>query len=379
MFAARDSGKTDCVVVGAGVVGLAVARALARAGREVVVLERRTRFGEETSARNSGVIHAGLYYAQDSLKARHCVAGRVQLYPYCAAHGIPHRRCGKLVVSADAAQQGALEALHQRALDNGVHDTVMLDGRQARRMEPALQATAALWSPSSGIIDAHALMLALLGEAEDAGALLVTRARVEQIVPGGRGFDVSLTEPERTTLRCRMVVNAAGLHAVALAHSIEGIDVATLPRLHLAKGSYFALRGRAPFDRLVYPLPEPGGLGIHLTLDLAGRARFGPDVEWLPDNDADAVDLAVDPARAAAFTPAIRRWWPGLPEHGLMPDTAGLRPKLAGAGSDTDFRIDGRAVHGLPGLVNLFGIESPGLTAALSIADAVAEELRNAG
>jgi L-2-hydroxyglutarate oxidase LhgO len=363
----------DCVVVGAGVVGLAVARALARAGREVYLLEAAGAIGSGTSSRNSEVIHAGLYYEPGSLKARLCVAGREQLYAYAAERGIGHRRCGKLIVATAAAQDSGLEAIRERAAACGVIDLQPMTAAQARAMEPALHCTAALWSPSTGIVDSHALMLALQGEAEDHGALLALRSPVlgGHLRDGGIELDVGGVEPMR--LLARAVVNAAGLHAQALARRIEGLDARHVPPAHWARGHYFALPGRAAFSRLIYPLPEPGGLGIHVTLDLGGQMRFGPDVQWVPTTAPGQEDYGIDPALAARFEASIRRYWPGLPAGMLQPAYAGLRPKVSGPGEPAaDFVIDGPDTHGVPGLVNLFGIESPGLTASLAIGEHVA-------
>lgn len=372
--------QVDTVIVGAGVVGLAAARALARAGREVLLLEALDAFGQGTSARSSEVIHAGLYHAPGSLKARLCVAGREALYAYAAERGIGHRRCGKLVVATESAQAGALEAMRARAAACGVEGLELLDARAAQALEPALHCAAALWSPVTGIVDSHALMLALLGEAEDHGALLALRSPVERVrVIAGGGFEVEVGGAEPMRIGARALVNAAGLHACALARAIDGLDPRHVPAPHWARGHYFACSARAPFSRLIYPLPEPGGLGIHLTLDLGGQARFGPDVQWLPVAPRGAEDYAVDPALAGAFERSVRRYWPALPAGTLQPAYAGIRPKIAGPGEPAaDFRIDGPARHGLPGLVNLLGIESPGLTAALAIGEHVAALLREA-
>ena len=372
--------QVDTVIVGAGVVGLAAARALARAGREVLLLEALDAFGQGTSARSSEVIHAGLYHAPGSLKARLCVAGREALYAYAAARGIGHRRCGKLVVATEAGQAGALEAIRARGTDCGVEGLELLDARAAQALEPALRCVAALGSPATGIVDSHALMLALLGEAEDHGALLALRSPVERVrVIAGGGFEVVVGGAEPTRIGARALVNAAGLHACALARAIDGLDPRHVPAPHWARGHYFACSGRAPFSRLIYPLPEPGGLGIHLTLDLGGQARFGPDVQWLPVAPRGAEDYAVDPALAGAFERSVRRYWPALPAGALQPAYAGIRPKVAGPGEPAaDFRIDGPARHGVTGLVNLFGIESPGLTASLAIGEHVAALLREA-
>jgi L-2-hydroxyglutarate oxidase LhgO len=365
--------ETDCVVIGAGVVGLAVARALAGQGRETVVLESERTIGSGVSARNSEVIHAGIYYPKDSLKARLCVAGRTLLYDYCAGRGIGHRRCGKLIVAATRPQVAELEAIAKAAEDNGVTDLVRLDRAEVARMEPELSVEAALLSPSTGIIDSHGYMLSLLGDAEAAAAVLALGAGVSRVVLEDRRALIWTDGEREPALAARLVVNAAGLSAIAVARRIEGFPAPHIPRGWCAKGNYFTLSGRSPFGRLVYPAPEPGGLGIHLTLDLVGRARFGPDVEWLAVDDPALLDYAVDPGRADRFYQAIRAWWPRLRDGDLTPDYAGIRPKLSGPGAPAaDFRIDGAAVHGVPAIINLFGIESPGLTASLAIGDFVA-------
>lgn len=363
--------EIDCVVVGAGVVGLAVARALAMAGREVVLVEAADAIGTGTSSRNSEVVHAGLYYPAGSLKAQLCVEGRERLYAYCASRGVAHRRCGKLIVATDASQHAALDALLAAAHRNGVTDVQALDAADARRREPALACSAALWSPSTGIVDSHGLMLALQGEAEDRGAMLALKSPVERGEVGAGGVVLQVGGEQPMRVRARRVVNSAGLHAPALAARLDGLDAQFVPPARYCKGSYFALAGRAPFSHLVYPMHDHAGLGVHLTLDLAGQARFGPDTEWV-----DAIDYRVEPRRADAFYAAIRRYWPALPDGALAPAYAGIRPKIVGPGEPAaDFVIQGPAVHGVPGLVNLFGIESPGLTASLAIADAVLREL----
>ena len=367
----RDVFDTDCVVVGAGVVGLAVARALALAGRDVVVLEAAAREGSATSSRNSEVIHAGIYYRAGSLKARLCVDGRERLYAYCRERGVPHRRTGKLIVATDAGQRDELAGIAARAAANGVDDLETLDARAVRALEPALRVAGALHSPSTGILDSHAFMSALLGEAEDRGAMLARHTAVERIgvEPDGRLRVVGRASDGSgtTELLARAVVNAAGLEACAVAARVDGLDPAHVPTPRYARGCYFALNGRTPFSRLIYPVPEPGGLGVHLTLDLEGRARFGPDVEWI-----EHVDYAVDPARAARFERGVRAWWPELPVNALTPDYAGVRPKVERDGAVIDdFLIEGPDTHGVDGLVNLFGIESPGLTASLAIAERV--------
>ena len=370
----------DCVVIGAGVVGLAAARQLALAGQRPLIIERHRAIGMETSSRNSEVIHAGLYYAPGSLKAQLCLRGRELLYAWCRQRGIGHRRCGKLIVATHEVQRAELAALAQRARDNGVDDLRPLERAEAQALEPALHCVAALLSPSTGIIDSHAFLLSLLGEAESHGATLATSSAVTSLRIVGDGIEICVNGDTAPLLRARRVVNAAGLHAPALVRSMDGFPPDQVPAVHFAKGSYFSLDGRAPFSHLIYPLPPPGGLGVHLSLDLAGQARFGPDVEWLePGRPIDPISgsgsvYAVDPARAAAFYPAIRDWWPGLRQGQLTPGYAGIRPKLSGPGEPAaDFRIDGPQTHGVSGLVNLFGIESPGLTAALAIAEWVGE------
>ncbi len=363
--------SVDCVVIGAGVVGLAVARALARRGREILVLEAADAIGTGTSSRNSEVIHAGIYYPPGSAKASLCVSGKRLLYAYCAAHGIEHCNYGKLIIAADTDQIEALENIAARARSNGVDDLRWLTGEEATAMEPAVRCVAALLSPSTGIIDSHGFMLALQADLEDAGGMVALRAPVRGGHCGGDGIHLQVGSDPPLELTARVVVNSAGLQAEALARRIEGLPEESIPSLAYAKGNYFVLRGRAPFRHLVYPVPEPGGLGVHLTLDLAGRARFGPDVEWV-----ERLDYAVDPGRAAQFYRAIRRYWPGLPDGTLHPGYAGIRPKLAGAhGGPADFLIQGPRAHGVRGLINLYGIESPGLTAALAIAEQVAESV----
>ena len=358
--------KVECVVIGAGVVGLAVARALALAGREVVILEAEDAIGTHTSSRNSEVIHAGIYYPKGSLKARACVEGRTRLYEYCETHGVPFRRCGKLIVATSVSQEKELLSIKERAHQNGVTDVVEIPAAEAMRLEPALQCVAALHSPSTGIIDSHALMLAFLGDAEAAGAMLALKSRLERIVLSSRGFELQI---EDTRIAATTVVNSAGLRAPSVARLMEGFPAAKIPPEFYAKGNYYSLAGRPPFSRLVYPVPEPGGLGVHVTLDLAGQARFGPDVEWV-----ESIDYAVDPRRSERFYAAIRRYWPTLPDGALAPGYAGIRPKISGPDEPAaDFVIQGPAEHGVPGLVNLFGIESPGLTASLALADDVAK------
>ena len=363
--------EIDCVVVGAGVVGLAAARALALAGREVLVLDAAEGIGTETSSRNSEVIHAGIYYPAGSLMARACVAGRHRLYDYCRERGIPHANCGKLIVATDEAEAGRLASIQARAAANGVPDLAILSRDDALAMEPALACTAALHSPSTGIIDSHAYMLSLQGDAEAAGAVFVFHAPVT----GGRateaGIEIEVGGAEPMALRCRTLVNSAGLHAPKLARAIIGMPSQLIPQAYYAKGNYFSLMGRNPFSRLIYPVPVPGGLGTHLTIDLGGQARFGPDVEWV-----DSLDYEVDPDRALGFYAAIRRYWPDLRDGALAPGYSGIRPKIVPPGAPgQDFTLTGPREHGVPGLLHLFGIESPGLTASLALADHVLEHL----
>lgn len=360
-----ESESTGAVVIGAGIVGLACARELAGRGIETVIVERHETFGQETSSRNSEVIHAGLYYPTRMLKARLCVEGNRRLYDYCSERGIAHRRCGKLVVATGEAQLAYLEKLRQQAIDNGVDDTRLLTVEEARRLEPALRCVGALHSPSTGIVDSHALMLSLLGDAEARGAAFAPNSAVRSIEAAGGRIRLSIDcDGETLLLDAERVVNAAGLSAVALARTLPGYPATLLPTAYLAKGNYYALGGRAPFSRLIYPVPEPGGLGVHLTLDLGGQARFGPDVEWI-----ETIDYGVDPRRADGFYAEVRKYWPDLPDAALQPAYSGIRPKISGPGEpNADFVIQGPAGHGIAGLVNLFGIESPGLTACLAIA-----------
>jgi L-2-hydroxyglutarate oxidase LhgO len=360
--------RVSCVIIGAGVIGLAVARRLAQAGREVIVLEAAEGIGTVTSSRNSEVIHAGIYYSAGSLMARMCVSGKHALYDYCRDHGIPFRNCGKLIVATTPNETLKLQSIKAHAEANGVHDLRTLGGKEARALEPALNCDAALLSPSTGIIDSHAFMLALRGEAEDAGAACAFHAPLLRGRATLGGFELDVGGEAPITLACELLINAAGLAATFVARGIDGMPIELIPPAYLAKGNYFSCGARAPFSHLIYPVPEPGGLGVHLTLDMAGQARFGPDVEWV-----DAIDYAVDPARAEKFYPAIRRYWPALPDGALMPSYSGMRPKIVPpAVAVQDFLIQGPKDHGVDGLINLFGIESPGLTSSLAIADYVA-------
>lgn len=361
--------KVDCVVIGAGVVGLAVARRLARAGREVIVLEAAEAIGTVTSSRNSEVIHAGIYYRAGSWMARMCVSGKQALYRYCRERGIPHRNCGKLIVATSEQETDKLQSIKAHAEANGVLDMQTLSGEAARALEPALSCDAALLSPSTGIVDSHAYMLSLRGEAEEAGAAFAFHTPFLRARASGGSIEVDAGGEAPMMLQCRLLINAAGLSATTVARAIEGMPLEQIPPAYLAKGNYFSCSTRAPFSHLIYPVPEPGGLGVHLTLDMAGQARFGPDVEWI-----ETVDYTVDPTRAERFYPAIRRYWPGLPDGALMPSYSGIRPKIVPpAVAVQDFLIQGPREHGVEGLINLFGIESPGLTSSLAIADHVGE------
>lgn len=365
------SESVDCVVIGAGVVGLAVARELARARLETVVLESERHIGTGTSSRNSEVIHAGIYYPPGSLKATLCVAGKHLLYEYCAERGIQHLRCGKLIVATEEEQLATLERIRSTAMANGVDDLVLLSREESRGLEPELRCVAALHSPSTGIIDSHGLMLSFQGDLEAAGGAIVFESPVLGGFCSDREIVLDVGGSAQMQLHARRVVNCAGLFAQSVARKLKGIDQQCVPPIYFAKGNYYALNRRSPFSRLIYPVPQSAGLGVHLTLDLARRARFGPDVEWV-----DAINYDVDPRRSDSFYQEIRRYWPGLPDDSLSPAYSGIRPKLqAPNGPASDFKIQGADEHGVPGLINLFGIESPGLTASLAIAQRVRELL----
>jgi len=363
--------QVDAIVIGAGAVGLAVGRALAQSGRETIVAEAQSAIGQGVSSRNSEVIHAGLYYPTGSLKARLCVRGKELLYQLCDTHGVGHRNCGKLVVANGDAEVAALRGLQDRAIANSV-PVQWLEAREARALEPALQCTAALFSPSTGIVDSHGLMLALQGDLEGANGMVALGSAVDSVRLGHGGRPHVVRLAEGTEVAARIVVNAASLHACALARRFEGLDARFVPREYFSKGNYYALSGRAPFSRLIYPAPADAWLGVHLTLDLGGQAKFGPDQEWLVATTPDEIDYAVDPRRADGFYAEVRRYWPGLADGALQPSYSGVRPKIhAPHERAPDFRIDGPQLHGTPGLVNLFGIESPGLTSALAIGEHV--------
>ncbi len=363
------SEHVDAVVIGAGVVGLAVGRALALSGREVIVLEAANAIGTETSSRNSEVVHAGIYYPQASLKAQLCVQGKTRLYSYCAERGIAAETVGKLIVATSMDQVEQLKALKANAERNGVTDLAWLTAEQARAMEPQLACVRALFSPSSGIVDSHAYMLALQGDLENAGGLVAFNARVQAGAVTSSGIVLRVGGESSVALTAALVVNAAGLHAPALARLIDGMPDAAIPRPYFAKGNYFALTGvKSPFKHLIYPVPEQAGLGIHATIDLGGQTRFGPDVEWVTK-----ITYEINPDRAGTFYQSIRQYWPALPDNALAPAYSGIRPKIVGPGqAAADFVIQGPDVHAVPGLINLFGIESPGLTSSLALADSVA-------
>jgi L-2-hydroxyglutarate oxidase LhgO len=357
--------KIECAVIGAGVVGLAVARALALQGRDVIILESEAAIGMGTSSRNSEVIHAGIYYDTGSLKAKLCVQGKLALYEYCEIHGVPFKRCGKMIVATHDGQIDKLKALQKKAVDNNVMDLIWQDQQTTLEMEPALNAVASLLSPSTGLIDSHALMLSYQGDAEANGTMIAFNAPVldGEITDNGIRLNVGGDAP--MALDCQVVINSGGLHAQHVAGSLKGFPAKHVPETHYAKGNYFSLAGKNPFRHLIYPIPEEAGLGVHLTLDLGGQARFGPDVEWV-----DEIAYEVDPVRGEKFYAAVRSYWPNLEDNALQPGYSGIRPKLQGAGNPAmDFIFNGPAQHGVQGLVNLFGIESPGLTSSLAIAD----------
>jgi L-2-hydroxyglutarate oxidase LhgO len=360
--------EVDVVVIGAGVIGLAVARELALAGRDVVVLEAADRIGSVTSARNSEVIHGGIYYTPGSLKARFCVEGRRRLYEYAKVRSIPVRQIGKLIVATNCAHVESLEALVSNGEANGVDDLLVIDGRAVRELEPEVNCVAAVLSPSSGIVDTHALMTSYLGDIEDAGGRIALNTRVVGAAKSETGLTIEVGDYVNYRVTASTVINCAGLEAIDVARSIVDVDEDILPQQHFAKGNYFALgRAGSPFNRLIYPIPEPGGLGIHATIDMAGRVKFGPDVEW-----TEHLDYSVNPARETLFSTAIRQYWPTLPDKALVPDYCGIRPKLSGpCDTAVDFQIWGPERHGVAGLWNLFGIESPGLTASLAIGEYV--------
>ena len=360
----------DCVVIGAGVIGLAVARSIARKGREVFILETANDFGTVTSSRSSEVIHAGIFYEHGSLKERLCIEGRDKLYSFCDTYGITYKRTTKLVYAADEDETPQLKELQAHAANGGVYVT-WLNGKDAARLEPQLHCAAALHSPLTGIVDSHAFMLALLGDAETNGATIAYNSPVTGGRADGDGVEIDIGGTASMSLKARTVVNCAGLGAQTVSAGINGISAASIPPLHFAKGSYFYLTGKPPFKRLIYPLPGATSLGLHYTLDLSGQARFGPDIEYVK-----VVDYTVDESRAHSFYEAVRRYWPDLPDGALRPGYSGIRPKLQGPEDPRrDFEIQGPGITGVNGFVALYGIESPGLTSSLAIANTVAERL----
>ncbi len=359
--------QVDCIVIGAGVVGMACARALAIAGREVIVIEKESMPGTEISARNSGVIHAGIYYPTGSLKAKLCLRGKELLYPYCRDHAVPHKKCGKLIVATSPDEEPALERIKQLASANDVDDLYYLSAEEMQVREPDLKITKALFSPSTGIVDVHNLILALQGDLENHGGMIALNTPVLSGGISDNGILLETGGESPMTLCAKTVINAAGLGAPVLAGKISDFPNECVPQLYYAKGNYFSLNGKSPFNHLIYPVPEAAGLGVHVTLDLDGQVRFGPDVEW-----TDKLEYEVDPTRSAPFYNAIRRYWPALEDGSLTPDYSGIRPKLQAPGETAvDFLLQDQSTHGIPGLVNLFGIESPGLTSSMAIAEMV--------
>ncbi|QWE07871.1 NAD(P)/FAD-dependent oxidoreductase [Polynucleobacter ibericus] len=365
--------QVDCVVIGAGVVGLAVAREMALQGRETILLERESSFGTISSARNSEVIHAGIYYPKASLKAKLCVEGNRMLYEYCRSHQVATAPYGKLIVASDESQLDDLQAILYKAQQNNVPEIKMITGEQATTMEPELQCVAAVLSASTGIVDSHAFMLSLLGGFEDAGGMIAYQSPLMSAKPIGEnakdGFELEIGGADGMKIQTKLLINCAGMSAPAIAKKIEGLHQEQIPKAYFAKGNYFSLSGKSPFKHLIYPIPEPGGLGVHLTLDMGGQAKFGPDVEWLDIDEENQIDYTVNPKRGDGFYEAVRKYWPGLKDNSLQPDYSGVRAKIvpqnAPAG-DFYFNIPGE--HGLEGLFNLYGFESPGLTSSLAIA-----------
>ena len=365
--------QVDCVVIGAGVVGLAVAREMALQGRETILLEREASFGTISSARNSEVIHAGIYYPKDSLKAKLCVQGNRQLYEYCRSHQVATQPYGKLIVATDPSQIDDLQALLYKAQNNGVPEIKMISGDEAKRLEPQLNCVAAILSSSTGIVDSHGYMLSLLGGFEDAGGMVAYQSPLISAKPIGQnaksGFELEIGGADGMRIQAKLLINCAGMSAPAVAQRIEGLSQQQIPKAYFAKGNYFSLSGKSPFNHLIYPIPEPGGLGVHLTLDMAGQAKFGPDVEWLEIDEENQIDYTVNPARGEGFYEAVRRYWPDLKDRALQADYSGVRSKIVPPNAPAgDFCFNTPKDHGLEGLFNLYGFESPGLTSSLAIA-----------
>jgi L-2-hydroxyglutarate oxidase LhgO len=374
--------QVDCVVVGAGVVGLAVAREMALQGRETILLEREAAFGTISSARNSEVIHAGIYYPKDSLKAKLCVEGNRLLYAYCRSHQVSARAYGKLIVAADASQLDDLQAILYKAQNNQVPEIKMISGTQAKALEPQLQCEAAILSGSTGVVDSHGFMLSLLGGFEDAGGMVAYQSPLLGAKPIGShaegGFELTIGGADGMTIQTKLLINCAGLSAPALAQKIEGLSKEQIPKAYFAKGNYFSLSGKSPFSHLIYPIPEPGGLGVHLTLDMGGQAKFGPDVEWLDITEEQQIDYAVDSQRGEDFYAAVRKYWPGLKDGSLQADYSGVRAKIVPPNAPAgDFCFDGPEQHKLQGLYNLYGFESPGLTSSLAIAPYLEAQIKS--
>jgi L-2-hydroxyglutarate oxidase LhgO len=374
--------QVDCVVVGAGVVGLAVAREMALQGRETILLEREDSFGTISSARNSEVIHAGIYYPQDSLKAKLCVAGNRLLYEYCRTHQVSTQAYGKLIVAANVSQLDDLQAIFYKAQNNQVPDIKMISAAQAKTLEPQLQCEAAMLSGSTGVVDSHGLMLSLLGGFEDASGMVAYQSPLMSAKPIGNnaegGFEIEIGGADGMKIQTKLLINCAGLSALALAKKIEGLPKEQIPKAYFAKGNYFSLSGKSPFSHLIYPIPEPGGLGVHLTLDMGGQAKFGPDVEWLDIHEEKQINYSVDPQRGEAFYAAVRQYWPGLKDGSLQADYSGVRAKIVPPNAPSgDFCFDGPNQHKLQGLFNLYGFESPGLTSCLAIARHLEEQIKS--
>ena len=374
--------QVDCVVIGAGVVGLAVAREMALQGRETILLERENAFGTISSARNSEVIHAGIYYPKGSLKAQLCVQGNRMLYEYCRTHQVATQPYGKLIVASDETQIGDLQAILYKAQNNQVPEIGIISGEEAKRLEPQLRCSAAILSASTGIVDSHGYMLSLLGGFEDAGGMVAYQSPLISAKTLGakaeNGFALEIGGADEMQIQTQLLINCAGLSAPAIARKIEGLDAGQVPKAYFAKGNYFSLSGKSPFTHLIYPIPEPGGLGVHLTLDMGGQAKFGPDVEWLDIDSENQIDYTVNPKRSEGFYEAVRRYWPELKDNSLQPDYSGVRAKIVPPNSPAgDFCFEGPQQHQLNGLFNLYGFESPGLTSCLAIAQHLEAQIKS--